>query len=99
MSLEAETRIALNRVTDPESRRSILELGMVRDLKVSNDHVSFTLVLTSLARPLNYLIVEEAFEAISDLDACRDVTIKLVEMVPEERRKATGADKRLVAAA
>lgn len=72
---------------------------MVRYLKASNGHVSFTLALTSLNRPLNCLIVEEAFEAISDVDACRDVTIKLVEMIPEERQKVPGAGKRRTAVA
>ena len=99
MSLETETRIALNGVIDPELGRSIVELGMVRDLQVSNGSVSFTLALTSLARALNYPIVEEAFEAISKSECCQDVTINLVKMVPEERQKPMGAGKRRVEAA
>jgi len=86
MSLEAETRIALNRIMDPELRRSTIELGMIRDLEVSNKHVSFTLALVNLASQPRYDMVEQALEAVSRLDGCGSVTINLVGMTPEERQ-------------
>jgi len=87
MSLENETRVALNRIMDPELRRSVLELGVVRDLEVSNQHVSFTFALPTLASLRKYETVEQALAVISRLDGCRSVTINLVGMTPEERQK------------
>ena len=52
MVVEADVRQALNEVMDPELRRSIMELGMVRNLQVSDKQVSFVLALTTLACPM-----------------------------------------------
>lgn len=97
MSLEAKTRIALNRIIDPELHRSVVELGMVRDLEVSNRHCSFTLALPSLTSLRKYATVEEALEAVSRLDGCRSVTINLVGMTPEERERIIGITRRRTA--
>lgn len=37
MATEAEVRSALAQVQDPELGRSMVDLGMVRDLKVKNE--------------------------------------------------------------
>lgn len=87
MSLEAETRTALNGIIDPELRRSVVELGVVRDLEVSNQHVSFTFALPTLAALRKYETVEQALAAISRLVGCRSVTINLVGMTPKERER------------
>ncbi len=62
---------ALSGVTDPELRRDIVSLGMVRDLEVSGGRVAFTLVLTTPACPLRDEIdadVRAALEAIDGID-------------------------------
>ena len=84
MSAEAKIRTALNRVIDPELRRGIVELGMVRDLEVSNEDVSFTLALTALAWPLKGKIVHEACEAVLGLGGYSNVSVDLIEMTAEE---------------
>ena len=62
---------ALSGVTDPELRRDIVSLGMVRDLEVNGGSVAFTLVLTTPACPLREEIdadVRSALEAIDGID-------------------------------
>ena len=46
MVTKSEIMTALNRVIDPELGRSIVDLGMVRDLAINDDIVEFTLALT-----------------------------------------------------
>jgi ATP-binding protein involved in chromosome partitioning len=52
MITESDVRRALAGVQVSELRRSIVDLGMVRDLAVADDRVSFTLALTTAAYPL-----------------------------------------------
>jgi len=84
---EREILNALSRVMDPELRRSVVELGMIQDLRVEDGVVSFTLALTTLACPLREGIVEEARKAILALDGVRDVQVSLREMTQEEKAR------------
>lgn len=58
---------ALAKVNDPELHRSIVELGMVRDVAVCGEDVSFTVVLTTPACPLKEQIQRETTEAVTKL--------------------------------
>jgi len=85
-----QIRHALEAVIDPELGRSIVDLGMVRDLKISGQEVNFTLALTTLACPLQDTLVEEATEAIAKLDDHLVVKIRREEMTEEEKRQIFG---------
>lgn len=85
MLIEETIIEALRGVEDPELRKSIVDLGMVHDVKVENGTVRFTLALTTLACPLKDRIVEDARKAVMALDGVRDVQISLREMTPEEK--------------
>ena len=43
---------ALATVEDPDLKRDLVSLGMIRDLKVTDSEVAFTVVLTTPACPL-----------------------------------------------
>jgi Mrp family chromosome partitioning ATPase len=77
---------ALAGVLDPELHRSLVELGMVRDVRVQADEVSFTLALTVPECPLKDQIVAEARAAVLALDGVQEVQIDLTEMAPEEKQ-------------
>jgi metal-sulfur cluster biosynthetic enzyme len=50
---------ALKNVRDPEIGASVLDLGLIYDLKVENNDVKVLMTLTSIACPLgNYIITE-----------------------------------------
>jgi Mrp family chromosome partitioning ATPase len=87
MANEAEVRGALSRVMDPELHRSIVDLGMVRDIVVSEERASFTLALTTLACPMKERIVKDARQAVRELPGVNDVQISLVEMSVEDRQR------------
>lgn len=85
-----QIRQALETVIDPELGRNIVELGMVRDLRVKGQQVSFTLALTTLACPLQDTLIEEATAAIHKLDGNLQVKIRREEMTEEEKRQIFG---------
>ena len=49
---QADIIRALSKVEDPDLKRDLVTLNMIRDVKVYSDNVSFTVVLTTPACPL-----------------------------------------------
>ncbi len=55
---------ALSTVNDPDLKRDLVTLGMVKDIEVSADQVRFTVVLTTPACPLKELIKKDCIQAV-----------------------------------
>jgi Mrp family chromosome partitioning ATPase len=85
-----QVREALTRVMDPELGRNIIELGMLRDLKIHNRTVEFTLALTIPDCPLRDQIAEDARAAVKALDGVKNVIITLGAMSEQERAAVLG---------
>ena len=47
---------SLSRVEDPDLKKDLVTLGMIKDLEVNNTSISFSVVLTTPACPLKELI-------------------------------------------
>ena len=90
MVTEEQIRNALRGVMDPEIGRSIVELGMVRDIQVNGNEVAVTLALTTMACPLKSKIAGDITDAIKVVSPDLAVNVKLAEMTAEERTKAFG---------
>ena len=76
---------------DPELNRNLVELGMIREIKVSDDNiVSFTIALTIAGCPLKAQIEKDAREAVMKLEGVKDVQITMGEMTAEERQAIFG---------
>jgi len=86
----SEIMTALSRVQDPELHRSVVDLGMVRDLSINEGRVMFTLALTIPECPLRDQLVGDARAAVQALPGVKDVTITLGAMTDEERAAALG---------
>ncbi|HEY3311167.1 MAG TPA: Mrp/NBP35 family ATP-binding protein [Anaerolineales bacterium] len=76
---------ALGKVEEPELHQDLVTLGMVRDLVIDHDDVSFSVMLTTPACPLRGRIEKEAREAVTALGA-KKVTVKLDSDVPNDGR-------------
>ncbi len=77
---------ALSTVEEPDLKKDLVTLGMVRDIEVGVNQVSFTVVLTTPACPLKELIKSRCVEAIhSQLSADIDVTVNLTSDVTSTR--------------
>jgi len=80
-----DVRRALSSVQDPELRKSIVELDMVRDIVAEDDRVGATIVLTTAGCPLRNQIRAEAEQALASIARGRAVEIKLDAMSCDER--------------
>jgi ATP-binding protein involved in chromosome partitioning len=80
-----DVRRALDTVNDPELQRSIVELGMVRDIVANAERVGATIVLTTAGCPLRNQIRAEAEQALTAIAEGRVVEVKLAAMSGDER--------------
>jgi ATP-binding protein involved in chromosome partitioning len=67
---------ALSTVLDPDIKRDLVSLNMIKDVKVDGKTISFTVVLTTPACPLKEKIRQDCEEAIKQV-AGEDVEIKI----------------------
>jgi len=85
MTTEAEVLEALRPVEDPEIRRSIVDLEMVKSVEIDGGTVSVTVALTVAGCPLRAEIERRVVEAVSALDGVSEVVVDLTTMTDEER--------------
>lgn len=77
---------ALSKVQEPELHKDLVTLGMIREIKIKGDKVSFTVVLTTPACPLKDKIAQEAKNAVSGLPGVNSVEVHLDANVPSDGR-------------
>jgi ATP-binding protein involved in chromosome partitioning len=90
MATNDEIMKALEQVMDPELRRNIVELGMVRNLNIDGGKVAFTLALTMVGCPLRNQMAQNAEKVLKSLDGVDTVEVTFGTMTDEERQKLTG---------
>ena len=83
---EQQVRDALATVVEPELRRDLVSLNMIRDVKVEGDRVAFTVVLNSPGAPTREQIERECRAALSKLSGVGNVSINWTANVPRDRR-------------
>ncbi|MBC7823123.1 MAG: Mrp/NBP35 family ATP-binding protein [Candidatus Parcubacteria bacterium] len=75
----------LKPVQDPELRKSLVELNMIRNVKIEDGNVSFTLVLTTPACPLRQFIVEDCERAIKTLPGVNKIEVEVTAETPQQK--------------
>jgi len=78
---EAQILNALKVVQDPDLKRDLVSLGFIKDVRVEDGRVSFTIELTTPACPVRDLMKEQAREAIQALPGVRQVDITMTSQV------------------
>ena len=74
--------MTLSTVIDPDLKKDIVSMGMIKDLEINNNDLKFTLELTTPACPFNDQIEEDVRKAISTLGNLKldlKVTAKVME--------------------
>lgn len=77
---------ALTGVVDPEFALTIVDLGLVVDVRIDDERLHVALTMTSAACPVADLIVDDAADALQPLAGERAVDVELVwtpEWTPE----------------
>jgi ATP-binding protein involved in chromosome partitioning len=77
---------ALRKVQEPELHKDLVTLNMIHDLKVEEDRVSFTIILTTPACPLKNQIERDARNAVASIPGVNSVAVKLDASVPSDGR-------------
>ncbi len=75
----------LRPVQDPELRKSLVELNMIRNIHFLEGQVRFTLVLTTPACPLRQFIVEDCQKAVKQLPGVKEVVVDVTAETPQQK--------------
>lgn len=81
---------ALRVVVDPDIRRDIVTLGLVKDLSIANGRVAFTIELTTPACPVKEQLREQATTAVRALSGVNQVDVQLTANVRSALAPETG---------
>jgi ATP-binding protein involved in chromosome partitioning len=90
MLTETEVLAALRQVVDPELHRDIVALGMIKELKVADGRISFTLELTTPACPFNEQIETDVRRVASSVSGVRALDIRVTSRVWAGRQGGGG---------
>lgn len=83
---ETAVRDALSHVIEPELHRDLISLDMVKDIDISGNDVSFTIMLTTPACPLKGKMEQDSRNALAGIQGIGQVTINWDSRVPSDRR-------------
>jgi ATP-binding protein involved in chromosome partitioning len=89
MSLRDDVFAALDRVIDPELRRPVTELDMVRGVEVDGGLVTITIALTVVGCPLRSSFEDQVREHIGTLPGVAGTEVRFDVMTPDERAALT----------
>ncbi|WP_404472689.1 Mrp/NBP35 family ATP-binding protein [Microbacterium aerolatum] len=89
MTLADRVRAAVGAVSDPELRRPIAELDMLRDISVDGDRATVGIALTIVGCPAADRIESDVRRAAASVTGIADVTVDVGVMTPTERKALT----------
>jgi len=89
VTTDEAVRRAVGAVLDPELRRPIAELGMLRDISVADGVASVGIVLTIVGCPAADRISADVRAAAASVTGVTDVSLEVGVMSPAERRDLT----------
>ena len=72
-------------VVDPDLKKDIVSMGMIKDLELNSGDLKFTLELTTPACPFNDEIEADVRKAIDDIDGIENFDMKVTAKVMEGR--------------
>jgi ATP-binding protein involved in chromosome partitioning len=80
---------ALERVIDPELKRPVTELDMVRDVEIDGGDVRVTIALTVAGCPLRDSFQQQVADVLRDVPGVERVALGFDVMTPDERQALT----------
>jgi ATP-binding protein involved in chromosome partitioning len=85
---EQDVLKALSTVNDPDLKRDLVSLGMIWDIAITDQTVSFTVVLTTPACPLKEKIRQDCQDAVEKIAGSRTIDINITSSVTTARDNA-----------
>jgi ATP-binding protein involved in chromosome partitioning len=88
---------ALSQVQDPELRKDLVSLNMIKDITVDGSKVDFTVELTTPACPLRHQIQKDAETAVLALEGVDSVHVTMGARVPQDTKIKDLSIKNIIA--
>lgn len=88
---------ALSTVMDPELNKDLVTLNMIKDVKVEDSRVNFTIELTTPACPLKAKIKQDAESAVMAIEGVESVDITLGSRVSKDEKIKDLSIKNIIA--
>jgi ATP-binding protein involved in chromosome partitioning len=86
---------ALSTVQDPELRKDLVSLGMIGEIIIEGDKVSFPIILTTPACPLRNKIERDARQAVMSIEGVRVVDIDMQAKVKSDVKLQGDSDHQI----
>lgn len=93
MTNEKEILKALSVIIDPDFKKDIVTLGFIKDIKISDDLVSFSIELTTPACPIKTEFQMAAEKAVLALDGVKHVNVNMTSRPQKSQNKGNGLTK------
>jgi len=90
-----EILAALSTVQDPELRKDLVSLGMIGEIIIEGDKVSFPIILTTPACPLRNKIERDARQAVMSIEGVRVVEIDMQAKVKSDVKLQEDSDHQI----
>ncbi|RKD31325.1 Mrp/NBP35 family ATP-binding protein [Thermohalobacter berrensis] len=88
MDLKAKIYKVLEEVYDPEIKKSLIELNMIKDVTIDDNGKAIVKVaLTTKGCPLKATMKDDIKEKVGKIDGIKDVDVIFGEMTKEEKKK------------
>ena len=97
MPTERDVWDALGRVADPEYPLSIVDLGMVYDVRCSGPRVGVSMTFTSIGCPAIEMLVHDVREEVGALPDVDEVAVEIVWDPPWTRDLISERGRRVLA--
>ena len=81
---------ALKGVEDPELKKSLVDLGMIKRVEIAGNAVKVTVALTIPGCPLKNQIKADVEKAVKEMEEVEHVEVELTSMTSEERARLFG---------
>lgn len=72
---------ALRDVYDPEIGVNVVDLGLIKELKIDDDNVTVDMVLTIPGCPLREYMISQVRETVESVEGVKSVTVNLLDDV------------------
>jgi ATP-binding protein involved in chromosome partitioning len=84
---EKKVREALKSVLDPELNKNLIELGMIKNIRVEDGKVKLSLALTTLKCPRKGSMVGAIKQVLEKLPEVSSVDVQVTVLSAEERKR------------
>jgi len=81
---------ALTEVIDPEMPISIVDMGMIYDVRVDRGHVEIDMTFTAIACPAMDMLISDVKEKVHELPGAASVKVNVVWNPPWTKSRLSG---------